>query len=97
MSLNREETMKHLGIFWLSSIRYWERILGVRSDESKEPYIQALKEMGDMQLEYSPLHPYPDEKYKLDIEAVKDFIKYKKIDTYGNEWKTKETGGRVWK
>ena len=96
MGFNREETIAELDKFWETEIKYWEHELGVTSDESKEPYINSLEEMGNMELKYSPFCPYPEEKYRL-VEGVKDFFRYKKMDTYGKDWKTKTTGGRNWK
>lgn len=82
MSFSREETICELNKFWETEIKYWEHELGVTSDESKEPYIKSLEEMGNMELEYSPLYPFPEEKYRLDVEGVKAFFRYRKIDIY---------------
>lgn len=97
MGFNREETITELEKFWETEIKYWEHKLGVTSDESKEPYIKSLEEMGNMELKYSPMYPFPEEKYRLDVEGVKDFFRYKKMNIYGKDWKTKTTGGRNWK
>lgn len=53
--------------------------------------------MGNMELKYSPMYPFPEEKYRLDVEGVKDFFRYRKMDIYGKDWKTKTTDGRNWK
>lgn len=53
MSFSREETICELNKFWETEIKYWEHKLGVTSDESKEPYIKSLEEMGNMELKYS--------------------------------------------
>lgn len=97
MGLNREETISVLNKFWETEVRYRKNELGVTSDESKEPYIKSLEEMGNMELKYSPMYPYPEEKYRLNVEGVKDFFRYKKMDIYGKDWKTKTTGGRNWR
>ena len=97
MGFNRDETITELDRFWFTEVKFWERKFGVDSDISKELYMMALKEMGNMTLKYSPFYPYPDSKYELDTEAVKDFFKYKKMDLYGKEWATKETSGCIWK
>ena len=97
MSFSREETICELNKFWETEIKYWEHKLGVTSDESKEPCIKSLEEMENMELEYSPLYPFPEEKYRLDVEGVKDFFRYKKMNIYGKDWKTKTTGRRNWK
>lgn len=97
MGLNREETISVLNKFWEIEVRYWKNKLGVTSDESKEPYIKSLEEMGNMELKYPPFYPYPEEKYRLDVEGVKDFFAYRKMNTYGKDWKTKTTGGCNWK
>lgn len=96
MALNSDETIDTLNEFWETEISFWERRLGVDSDESKEPYIKVLQEMGNMQLEYSPFLPFPNEDSKLDPDGVKDFFRYKKMDAYGKDWKNKETGGAIW-
>lgn len=80
MGLNREETIAELDKFWETEIKYWEHKLGVTSDESKEPYIKSLEEMGNMELKYSPMYPFLEEKYRLDVDGVKDFFMYRKMD-----------------
>lgn len=97
MALNRNETIETLNEFWETQISFWEKKLGVDSDESKESYVKALQEMGNMQLEYSPLLPFYHESSRLDPDGVKDFFRYRKMDIYGKDWQDKETGGSIWK
>lgn len=60
--------------------KYWERTLGVSSDESKEPVLRALNELP----RYNPFFPY--ERVTFDEDLLCSFKKCRLMDAYGMEW-----------
>lgn len=65
--------------FFGECLRYWEKTLGVDSDLSKEPYINAIKEIPHN-------NPYKKAGEEIPKEIRDKFIKYRLMDCYGNEW-----------
>ena len=94
MAMTIEQTMVELENFWNSNLRFWERELKVSSDESKQPMIESLTEFCRLQLEFSPNHPYSKEENRLDPDAVKEFIKFRKMDIWGKDWENHRVGGK---
>lgn len=65
--------------FFFECVRYWEKELNVSSDYSKEPYINAIKEI-------PTTYPYAPAGYALNTEIREKFIKSRYMDCYGKEW-----------
>lgn len=78
--MGKNETMEILEKFFGECLRYWERTLKVSSDESKEPYINAIEEI-------PTYNPYKMQGEKLNEEWVSEFRKYRLMDLYGKNWK----------
>ena len=94
MAMNREQTMVELEKFWNSNVRFWEKELKVSSDESNQPMIESLTEFCRLQLEFSPNYMKENEECRLDPDAVKDFIKSRKMDIWGTDWENHRVGGK---
>lgn len=78
--ITKEEQYNVLLQFFYECVRFWEHELKVTSDESKEPYIHALKEVPRN-------HPKYIKGYEFDSDVRENFIKDRYMDTYGKEWK----------
>ena len=65
--------------FFGECLRFWERELKVSSDIDKQPYINAIKEIPS----YDPYTPVGEQ---IDPNIRNEFVKYRLMDCYGNEW-----------
>lgn len=77
--MTKEETMSVLEKFFGECLRFWEKELNVTSDESKEPYKNAIDEI-------PKYYPYSPNGEKLNEEWVQEFKKYRLMDCYGKDW-----------
>lgn len=67
--------------FFNECLRYWEKELNISSDESREPFINAIKEI-------PRTNPYlVGSKEVIDESLRNDFIKYRLMDCFGQAWK----------
>lgn len=67
--------------FFSECLRFWEKELGVSSDESREPFINAIKEI-------PRTNPYlVGSKEVIDEQVRNNFIKYRLMDCFGTDWK----------
>ena len=65
--------------FFGECLRFWERTLGVDSDLSQEPFINAMKEI-------PKYNPYKVQGELLDPDVVADFRRYRYMDCYGRDY-----------
>lgn len=67
--------------FFNDCLKYWEKVLKVSSDDSKEPYIRSIRDI-------PKTNPYlVGSKETIDESVRNDFIKYRLMDCFGNDWK----------
>lgn len=79
MNQTKQEQYNILLEFFYECVKYWERFLKVDSDLDKQPYINALEEIPDV----DPNVPFGK---PFDKDVLENFTKDRYMDTYGKEW-----------
>lgn len=64
---------------FMDCVRFWERELKTDSDMSKQPYINAIREI-------PVVDPRVPNGRKLDKDVREEFIKSRFMDCYGKDW-----------